>query len=551
MNDNNTPIDSAPIESVQTTVPVPAEEVIKRKPGRPRKTPKLDGEVPEKRPTTKSATPTSAAQTAGDTGTKANLAKPSGLMKRSRNKNQGVPASASAMQTPVDATNGPVAENDSGHMPTETEPAAGAEEPTDAIANIDLKVRKHFMCKTLERQVNLEQCIGCLLRTNCKLKHEQLSMRGISENDLWLNYQHRVFISVPEPIAKTVAIELVELLPGSNFRLDKGDLKSLGASILRYNGVITPLDVMETKDGKFRVLSGQRRHAAARWAGLKNLAVRVMPIRGLATEQAAIEDNVERKAFSPAEKALAMGRLSEIWKELHPENEQAKEDDNGDAGIKKGNSNKSGRDTKALAKLMQTSERDVERKRHLAKSLSPAAMGAWKEERINQQMAEELVALSPADQDRVLARVIDAKTFDERCAVIDEVLPRDSSTRKGKSAESTVQRSSKANSGGDDKPRAGEDGAGDNAEGNAAGGTEQMKATSGTKASNNTESGPTGKSDAAPLLRDLLQRAHASLNDLMKGVPATAASITEMLDFIVAIQETTADLTEWHRSSAS
>jgi ParB family chromosome partitioning protein len=96
----------------------------------------------------------------------------------------------------------------------------------------------------------------------------------------------------------------------ANIRHNLGDLADLTASI-RAQGILQPLLAEPRPDGKYTILAGHRRLAAAKQAGLEMVPVTV---RRAATDQAkAIEvmlvENCQRRDLGPIEKAEAMGVL--------------------------------------------------------------------------------------------------------------------------------------------------------------------------------------------------------------------------------------------------
>lgn len=96
----------------------------------------------------------------------------------------------------------------------------------------------------------------------------------------------------------------------ANIRHDLGDLTDLTASI-RAQGILQPLVAEPRPDGKYTVLAGHRRLAAARRAGLEMVPVTVR--RAASDTAKAIEvmlvENCQRRDLGPIEKAEAMGEL--------------------------------------------------------------------------------------------------------------------------------------------------------------------------------------------------------------------------------------------------
>ncbi|MBQ5997141.1 MAG: ParB/RepB/Spo0J family partition protein, partial [Bacteroidales bacterium] len=90
---------------------------------------------------------------------------------------------------------------------------------------------------------------------------------------------------------------------------DEDALEALAASI-RQLGLIQPISVCRTGDGRYRIISGERRFRAARLAGLQTVPVYVRP--GEENRHMllmALEENLQREDLDAIEIALAYRRL--------------------------------------------------------------------------------------------------------------------------------------------------------------------------------------------------------------------------------------------------
>ena len=109
-------------------------------------------------------------------------------------------------------------------------------------------------------------------------------------------------------------IEKLEPHP-DNIRKDLGDLDDLVTSI-RAHGILQPLVVVPhpVKAGRYQVLGGNRRLAAARIAGLTSLPVmiRQADIGASKAIQVMLVENCQRADLNPVEKAVALGRLRDF-----------------------------------------------------------------------------------------------------------------------------------------------------------------------------------------------------------------------------------------------
>lgn len=89
---------------------------------------------------------------------------------------------------------------------------------------------------------------------------------------------------------------------------DEYELKQLADSIAA-NGIIQPLAVRKTQDGKFEIIAGERRFRAAKQIGLR----RIPCVIHTANEQTAailsLTENLQRSNLSVFEEAMALDRL--------------------------------------------------------------------------------------------------------------------------------------------------------------------------------------------------------------------------------------------------
>jgi len=104
-------------------------------------------------------------------------------------------------------------------------------------------------------------------------------------------------IAVPE-----VEIDKIDVVEGFNARqeMDPVEIEQLAATI-KAHGVVGPVKVREKEDGRFDLVYGHRRLAAARKAGLAK--VPVTPSRGNPRVEAFYENN-QRSDLNPVERAL-------------------------------------------------------------------------------------------------------------------------------------------------------------------------------------------------------------------------------------------------------
>lgn len=91
-------------------------------------------------------------------------------------------------------------------------------------------------------------------------------------------------------------------------RFDYTQLEGLAVSI-RSNGLLQPINVRKLPDGKFQLISGERRLRAARMVGLNTIPCVVMNVSDEQSALFAIIENVQRENLDFFEEAVAIERL--------------------------------------------------------------------------------------------------------------------------------------------------------------------------------------------------------------------------------------------------
>ncbi len=89
---------------------------------------------------------------------------------------------------------------------------------------------------------------------------------------------------------------------------EDGPLQDLAASIKVY-GILQPLAVRPTADGKYELIAGERRFRAAKMAGLKSVPIVVRAANNSESLELALVENIQREDISPMECARAYRRL--------------------------------------------------------------------------------------------------------------------------------------------------------------------------------------------------------------------------------------------------
>jgi ParB family chromosome partitioning protein len=96
--------------------------------------------------------------------------------------------------------------------------------------------------------------------------------------------------------------------PRRNF--DPEALNELADSV-RVLGVIQPVTVKHEADGRYTIISGERRWRAARMAGLETVPVYVREVDDQALHEMALVENIQRQDLNAMEVAFSLQRLME------------------------------------------------------------------------------------------------------------------------------------------------------------------------------------------------------------------------------------------------
>lgn len=91
---------------------------------------------------------------------------------------------------------------------------------------------------------------------------------------------------------------------------DEAALKELADSIL-LQGLIQPITVRETTDGRFEIISGERRYRAAKLAGLSKIPAYIREVDDQRSLEMALIENIQRENLNPIEIALSYRRMIE------------------------------------------------------------------------------------------------------------------------------------------------------------------------------------------------------------------------------------------------
>ena len=106
-----------------------------------------------------------------------------------------------------------------------------------------------------------------------------------------------------------IPVNLIEPNPFQpRLSFDMEELEGLAASI-RTLGLITPITVRRRADGRYQIISGERRYRACQMAGLTEVPAYVRDADDQGMLEMAIVENIQRSNLDPIEIALSYRRL--------------------------------------------------------------------------------------------------------------------------------------------------------------------------------------------------------------------------------------------------
>jgi ParB family chromosome partitioning protein len=115
----------------------------------------------------------------------------------------------------------------------------------------------------------------------------------------------------------TVAHVPLNLISSNPFQprndFDEEALQELASSI-KEQGVIQPVTIRKQEDGKFQLISGERRCRAAKLAGLNEVPAYIRSANDQEMREMAIVENIQRENLNPIEVAMGYQQLLEEFK---------------------------------------------------------------------------------------------------------------------------------------------------------------------------------------------------------------------------------------------
>ncbi|RIH89198.1 Chromosome-partitioning protein Spo0J [Meiothermus luteus] len=107
------------------------------------------------------------------------------------------------------------------------------------------------------------------------------------------------------PASSTALLGELVPRPQPRRRFEEASLKALAESI-RAHGVLEPLLVRPTGEGKYEIVAGERRYRAAQMAGLAEVPVVVLEVDERAAQAIALMENLQREDLNPYEETVGV-----------------------------------------------------------------------------------------------------------------------------------------------------------------------------------------------------------------------------------------------------
>jgi ParB family chromosome partitioning protein len=108
-------------------------------------------------------------------------------------------------------------------------------------------------------------------------------------------------------LTQFIPVELIDPDPDQP-RVDLGDVSDMAAS-MKVHGVLEAIIVSSMEQGRFQVIAGHRRFAAAQVAGLRDVPATVRQVDSRERLELQLIENLHRKDLNPVEEALGYRRL--------------------------------------------------------------------------------------------------------------------------------------------------------------------------------------------------------------------------------------------------
>ncbi len=126
-----------------------------------------------------------------------------------------------------------------------------------------------------------------------------------------VSYQQKQSVSSAQSTADILRVPIGSIDPNPyqpRTSFDAEQLEGLASSI-KSLGLITPITVRKTSEGRYQIISGERRYRASQMAGLEEIPAYVRQTDDQGMLEMAIVENIQRENLDPIEVALSYERL--------------------------------------------------------------------------------------------------------------------------------------------------------------------------------------------------------------------------------------------------
>lgn len=118
-----------------------------------------------------------------------------------------------------------------------------------------------------------------------------------------------------EKTGEVVLVNIADVSPSpfqSRTVFNEDEIKKLAVSIIQ-NGLLQPVSLRRTADGRMQLIAGERRLRACKLAGMERLPAIVWDMEDDRTAALSLLENIQREQLGPFEQARALRELITLW----------------------------------------------------------------------------------------------------------------------------------------------------------------------------------------------------------------------------------------------
>ncbi len=137
---------------------------------------------------------------------------------------------------------------------------------------------------------------------------------GLGEKQEQIEQIEQIAVEKPEERDAIKKIPIGDIVP-NRFQprtvFDDEKIEELARTI-HTHGVIQPIVLRDSEDGKYEIIAGERRYRAMKKLGWEEVPAIINNLSDAETASVALIENLQREELSPIEEAIAYGKLLEI-----------------------------------------------------------------------------------------------------------------------------------------------------------------------------------------------------------------------------------------------